>query len=99
MGPVDLAAHQIAFEIWSILALALDAIAIAGQAMVGRLLGAGDAGRGPRARAGGCSSGASCSASWSAPPCSPPRTVLPRVFTDDPAVVDLAGVPPGVGGA
>ena len=37
IGDDELAAHQIAFEIWSILALALDAIAIAGQAMIGRL--------------------------------------------------------------
>ena len=42
-----LASHQIAFEIWSFLALALDAIAIAGQALVGRYLGADD---GPGAR-------------------------------------------------
>ena len=44
MGTVEVAAHQIAFEIWCFLALALDAIAIAGQALVGRFLGAGDAG-------------------------------------------------------
>jgi len=42
IGVVELGAHQVAFEIWSFLALVLDAIAIAGQAMVGRLLGAGD---------------------------------------------------------
>ncbi|MEX2658921.1 MAG: MATE family efflux transporter, partial [Acidimicrobiales bacterium] len=42
-GVVDLGAHQVAFEMWSFLALVLDAIAIAGQAMVGRLLGADDA--------------------------------------------------------
>jgi MATE family, multidrug efflux pump len=42
-----LASHQIAFQIWAFLALALDAIAIAGQALVGRYLGAGD---GPGAR-------------------------------------------------
>ena len=42
LGPVDLAAHQVAFEVWSFLALGLDAIAIAGQALVGRALGAGD---------------------------------------------------------
>jgi putative MATE family efflux protein len=43
VGTTDLAAHQVAFEIWSFLALVLDALAIAGQAMIGRLLGAGDA--------------------------------------------------------
>jgi putative MATE family efflux protein len=42
------AAHQIAFQINLFLALSLDAIAIAGQAMVGRFLGASDA---PQARA------------------------------------------------
>ncbi len=42
LGSVALAAHQIAFELWAFLALALDAIAIAGQAIVARALGAGD---------------------------------------------------------
>jgi putative MATE family efflux protein len=41
IGTVQVAAHQIAFEIWSFLALVLDALAIAGQAMIGRFLGAG----------------------------------------------------------
>jgi putative MATE family efflux protein len=42
MGDAAIAAHQIAFRIWLLLALALDAIAIAGQAITGRYLGAGD---------------------------------------------------------
>jgi putative MATE family efflux protein len=37
-----IAAHQVAFTVWSFLAFALDAIAIAGQAITGRLLGASD---------------------------------------------------------
>ena len=37
-----LASHQVAFQIWTFLALMLDAIAIAGQALVGRYLGADD---------------------------------------------------------
>jgi putative MATE family efflux protein len=37
-----LAAHQIAFQLWTFLAFSLDAVAIAGQAMIGRFLGAGD---------------------------------------------------------
>ena len=36
------ATHQLAFTIWSFLAFALDAIAIAAQAITGRYLGAGD---------------------------------------------------------
>ena len=43
-GDVALAAHQVAFTLWTLLALALDAVAIAGQALVGRALGAGDVG-------------------------------------------------------
>jgi putative MATE family efflux protein len=42
LGDVPLAAHQVAATLWSFLALALDALAIAGQAIVGRCLGAGD---------------------------------------------------------
>ncbi|MCT2589246.1 MATE family efflux transporter [Streptomyces sp. N2-109] len=41
-GDADIAAHQITLTIWSLLAFALDAIAIAGQAIIGRYLGAGD---------------------------------------------------------
>lgn len=43
VGPASLGAHQIAFMLWSFLALVLDAIAIAAQVIVGRTLGAGDA--------------------------------------------------------
>src|SRR6185437_9916979 len=37
-----IAAHQVAFRLWNLLALALDAIAIAAQAITGKYLGAGD---------------------------------------------------------
>jgi putative MATE family efflux protein len=40
LGDVEVAAHQVAFQLWYFLALCLDAIAIAGQAIVGRYLGA-----------------------------------------------------------
>jgi putative MATE family efflux protein len=42
IGDAEIAAHQVAFNLWILLALALDAIAIAGQAITGRSLGAGD---------------------------------------------------------
>ncbi len=42
IGVADVAAHQIALGIWSTLALALDAVAIAGQALTGKWLGVGD---------------------------------------------------------
>ncbi|MEU5533030.1 MATE family efflux transporter [Streptomyces sp. NPDC020362] len=47
LGDADIAAHQIILSLWSLLAFALDAIAIAGQAIIGRYLGADDA-RGAR---------------------------------------------------
>jgi putative MATE family efflux protein len=90
MGAVELAAHQIGFELWNALALALDAIAIAGQAMMGRALGAGavDEARAVSRRMvqlgvwAGFAFGAVVLAS---------RTLLPHLFSADPAVVDLAG--------
>ena len=42
-GDASLAAHQVAFQLWVFLALVLDSIAIAGQIIVGRELGAGRA--------------------------------------------------------
>ncbi|GAA3488392.1 MATE family efflux transporter [Streptomyces cremeus] len=42
LGDADVAAHQIILTLWSLLAFALDAIAIAGQSIIGRCLGAGD---------------------------------------------------------
>jgi len=48
LGDAPLAAHQVTATVWSFLAFALDALAIAGQAVIGRDLGAG---RVERARA------------------------------------------------
>ena len=42
LGAVPTATHQLALTIWTFLAFALDAIAIAAQAITGRYLGAGD---------------------------------------------------------
>lgn len=47
IGSPELAAHQVAFTVWTTLSLAIDAVAIAGQAIIGRLLGASDS-RGAR---------------------------------------------------
>lgn len=89
LGPTDVAAHQVAFEIWTFLAFGLDAIAIAGQALVGRALGAGDAARargvGRRMIEWGVAAGTAVAVVVLAL-----RTLLPQVFSDDPAVVDLA---------
>jgi putative MATE family efflux protein len=43
LGDVALAAHQVAATVWTFQAFALDALAIAGQALTGKSLGAGDA--------------------------------------------------------
>ncbi|MEW2083854.1 MATE family efflux transporter [Streptomyces sp. NPDC005283] len=43
LGDTEIAAHQIVLSLWSLMAFALDAIAIAGQAIIGRYLGADDA--------------------------------------------------------
>ena len=45
IGEASLGAHQVAFQLFVFLALVLDAIAIAGQVLVGRMLSAGDAER------------------------------------------------------
>jgi putative MATE family efflux protein len=88
IGTADVAAHQIAFEIWNFLALTLDAIAIAGQALIGRLLGASavsDAhGAGRRMLQWGLVWGVAVGVVVLAT-----RNVLPDVFTDDPLVRDL----------
>lgn len=45
IGAPSLAAHQIAFQLWSFLALVLDALAIAAQVMISHQLGVGDLAR------------------------------------------------------
>lgn len=90
IGAAEVAAHEVAFAVWSLFALALDAVAIAGQAMIGRFLGADDpatareAGR--RMLELGVGAGVVVGAIVLAA-----RPVLPGVFSDDPAVISLAG--------
>jgi putative MATE family efflux protein len=89
IGTVQVAAHEIAFAVWTLLALGLDAIAIAGQAMTGHRLGA-ELPDEARAAAGrmielgvvlGIGFGLLVVLV---------RPVLPELFTDDPAVVAVA---------
>jgi putative MATE family efflux protein len=83
VGAASLAAHQIAFQLFIFLALVLDALAIAAQVMVGRLLGAGD---GERARAA-----ATRVILWSAVVGAGFGLILiPHAFTDDELVVERA---------
>lgn len=87
LGDVPLAAHQVVATLWSFLAFALDAIAIAAQAIIGKELGAGDTDRVRQATDAmvrwGLVAGTVLGALTIA--ASP---VLPRLFTTDPAVVD-----------
>lgn len=84
-GDVPLAAYQVTTTIWSLLVFALDALAIAGQALTGASLGSGDA-QGARAATafmvrwgvwGGVGLGLLLLAL---------HRVLPVLFTDDPEV-------------
>lgn len=85
-GKAALGAHEIAFALFSFTALALDAVAIAGQAMVGTLLGANNAPQagvvGRRLTIWGIGLGVLASVLVLAL-----RPVLPDLFTNDPAVV------------
>ena len=96
IGTATVAAHQIAAQVWLFLSLVLDSLAIAGQALVGRYLGAGEIGN---ARAAsnrmlqwGFGLGAVLGAVfWLLGP------VLPKAFTDDADIVAMvAGVMPFV---
>ncbi|MGH3050802.1 MAG: MATE family efflux transporter, partial [Gaiellaceae bacterium] len=91
MGDAQLGAHQIAYELFIFLALVLDAVAIAGQVIVGRMLGAGDA--------EGAFAAAVRMIAWStavglvfAVVLAPLSHALPRAFTDDPAVLHQAAL-------
>jgi putative MATE family efflux protein len=90
-GDAAIAAHQVAFQLWIFLALVLDSVAIAGQIIVGRELGAGR----PQEAYGASERmiwlsvglGAVFAALMVAL-----AAVLPRVFTDDAAVLDAAAL-------
>ncbi len=86
VGTVAVAAHQVAIQLWVFLALVVDALAIAAQALVARYLGAGDRGTarvvGSRLLAGGTGIGLLLMAVMAAL-----APVLPGAFTNDPDVI------------
>jgi putative MATE family efflux protein len=89
MGDPQLAAHQIASQLFLFLALVLDSVAIAGQVIVGRMLGAGDPDN--------AYASAVRMIGWSvvvgaafALVLLPLAHVVPRIFTSDPAVLHEA---------
>ncbi len=90
LGDVELAAHEVIYQLMFFLALILDAVAIAGQAMIGRYLGAGriDQARaaGRRMIQWGLAAGLVATAVLLIV-----RPWLPLVFSSDRAVLSLAG--------
>lgn len=88
MGTAELAAIQVSLALWTFLAFTLDALAIAAQALTGRLLGAGDV-PGTRAltrrlRGWGVGFGVLTGLSLGAV-----AAILPALFTGDPEVQAL----------
>ena len=85
MGDVTLAAYQVSATIWSFLTFALDALAIAAQAMTGKALGAGDLASARSATTTMVRWGAGGGAVLGVVVLAL-HTVLPGLFTSDPAV-------------
>ncbi|MYB08401.1 MAG: MATE family efflux transporter [Acidimicrobiia bacterium] len=90
LGDIELAAHEVIYQLMFFLALVLDAVAIAGQAMIGRYLGANEL---PQARAAGrrmiewgLATGLAATIVILVT-----RPWLPLVFSSDEAVLSLVG--------
>jgi MATE family, multidrug efflux pump len=90
-GTAQLAAHQIALQLWMFLALVLDAYAIAAQTLVGQALG-GDRVDDARATARRVSAWGLGTGIVVGGVLLALRPVLPPLFTDDPAVLAQAAV-------
>lgn len=91
-GAAALGAHQIVLQIWTFLALVLDSLAIAAQALVGAALGAGDASHAKavarRVTAFSLVAAAALAAAFAIG-----AAVLPELFTDDRSVLAEIVVP------
>lgn len=85
MGDVEIAAHQVATQVWSLLSFAMDAIAIAGQAITGRYLGASDVAGARAATRRMVEWGIGCGVLFAVLVIAA-RPVLPGLFTTDPQV-------------
>jgi putative MATE family efflux protein len=104
MGTAQIAAHQIGYQLWTLIALVLDSFAIAAQSLVGAALGGGDAAAARHTAArvaryglyAGVGTGLILAAGWA---------VIPAVFTPSGAVRHqahllwpfLAGMQPAAG--
>lgn len=91
-GASTLAAHQVVLQLWEFLALVLDSLAIAAQALVGAALGAGDAAH-AKSVARRVTLFSAAAAALLAAVCAVGFSALPRLFTDDRSVLAAIGVP------
>ncbi len=91
-GAAALAAHQVVLQLWSFLALVLDSLAIAAQALVGAALGADDV---PRAMATArrVTVTSVIAATGLAAVFAAGARVLPALFTDDSSVLAAIRIP------
>jgi putative MATE family efflux protein len=89
MGDAPLGAHQIAIQVFFLLALLLDAVAIAGQVIVGRMLGAGNAVGAHNAAARMIALSVALGAGFALVLLGT-LDWIPRAFTSDPAVLHQA---------
>jgi Na+-driven multidrug efflux pump len=91
MGDAQVAAHTIGFQLWIFVALVLDSVAIAAQALIGRLLGAGAvdaaAALARRLLVAGLVFGVAVGALFAAG-----HTIVPALFTSDAGVRHQAAV-------
>lgn len=88
-GAASLAAHQIALQLWMFCALALDAVAIAAQSLVGAALGAGRADEARALARRIALIGGVCGAAFAVLIAAGAGTV-PRWFSNDPQVYEAA---------
>lgn len=91
-GASALAAHQVVLQLWEFLALVLDSLAIAAQALVGAALGAGDAAH-AKSVARRVTLFSTAAAALLAALFAVGFSALPRLFTDDRSVLAAIGVP------
>jgi putative MATE family efflux protein len=91
-GAAMLGAHQVVLQLWSFLALVLDSLAIAAQALVGAALGAGRTAQ-AKSVARRVTALSTIAAGVLAAVFAVGSSVLPALFTDDRSVLAAIGVP------
>ena len=91
-GAAAVAAHQVVLQLWNLLALVLDSLAIAAQSLVGAALGAGQLAH-AKSVAWRVTIFSTLASAVLAGLFAVGASVIPSVFTDDRSVLDAIGVP------